>query len=73
MKFIVTVKKHNRSHDPKNKQKNKCIVSNDCTDSTGHHHSVLVEASDIWSAELKVYEKYVLHITKVERVMDVIE
>ncbi len=44
--YIVTVKKHNRKHDPTNKQVGECFLHVVCTDSTGHHHSFVVYSTD---------------------------
>lgn len=44
MLFIVTVKgERNPNHNPMRKVSARCMVSDWCTDQTGHHHSVLVD------------------------------
>ncbi len=61
---IVTVKfRPVKNHDPKKKVVGKCAWSNTCTDSTGGHHSVLVEAESI----AKIEEDFMsYHITRIE-------
>ena len=69
MSYIVTVKRRNPNHDPRNKQTGICLVSDICTDKTGHHHSLLVEANSIKRAEEIIKEKYNnIHITRIEEV-----
>lgn len=72
--YIVTVKLLERGrapHDPKNKITDTCVFSDECTDQTGAHHSVLLDGDD-----LAVMRASALHITRVElipdRVIDVI-
>ena len=47
MKAIVTIRlPRNPDHDPLHKKSGLCPVSNEyCTDITGEHHSILMEAS----------------------------
>ena len=71
MRFIVTVKdKKNPNHDPRNKVENKCRWSEWCTDSTGEHHSFLLENFDgISDVEVWLDTVYPgVHITRIELV-----
>jgi hypothetical protein len=66
MRFIVTVKfGFNIKHDPKNKVVGSCSWSETCTDSTGSHHSVLVDAPNIDAVKL-MFQSY--HVTRIEGV-----
>lgn len=66
--YIVTLKKYQKEHDPKNKRVGECITSLTCTDNTGHHHSTLIQASDIQEVKRIVKSLYDLHITRIEEV-----
>ena len=70
MKFLVTVRIAKRKdHDPKNKVIGMCPVNkiNECTDSTGEHHTFLyapsgsMEIDDVWRYWAAYY-----HVTRVE-------
>lgn len=64
MRKLVTVKlPRNPQHDPHNKITAPCPVSPNCTDSTGEHHTLLVESEEIL-AELTAK----FHITRIEDV-----
>ena len=66
MRFIVTVKfGFNDKHDPKNKKVGQCPWSMNCTDSTGAHHSVLIDAPDRQAVEA-MFQSY--HVTRIESV-----
>lgn len=60
--YIVTIKQRNIGHDPSNKKTGECLTSRECTDSTGHHHSYLVEADSIKA----IIEDTKVHITRIE-------
>lgn len=64
--FLVTVKLPRKpEHDPFNKQTGECPVSGRfCSDITGQHHTVLIEA--IGSREAA--EQVGHHITRIEEV-----
>jgi hypothetical protein len=64
--YIVTIKKYQKGHNPHKKQTKKCLVSSYCTDSTGHHHSVLVEALTEEKVRQIIAQKYGYHITRIE-------
>lgn len=65
--WIVTIKlPRNPQHDPKNKQRGTCIVSDICTDITGQHHSFLVLAENETQAIAKAGEHF-QHVTRVEK------
>lgn len=70
--YIVTVKlPKNPSHNPHRKVVGKCPVSNtNCTDITGEHHSLQIEAATGGDAEYQVHRKYGadMHITRIEAV-----
>lgn len=73
--FLVTVKVlKNPSHDPHNKKIGSCPLNGDekkiCTDITGEHHTIMVEARDMEQARLNTLKAYpeALHITRVEEV-----
>jgi hypothetical protein len=69
--YIVTVKlSRNKAHDPRNKVTAPCPVSGrECTDQTGEHHSVLVEAQSATGAR-EYFIAGGVHVTRVEAVGD---
>jgi hypothetical protein len=68
MLFIVTIKEpKNPAHNPHAKVTSSCTLSEACTDSTGEHHSLLVNAPDLDTA-LKYSRKRWSHVTRVEMV-----
>lgn len=69
MLFIVTVKlPKNVDHNPRDKQYGGCPVSPlaICTDTTGEHHSILVQADDSTSAHTVATRNGYKHITRIE-------
>lgn len=71
MKFIVTVKlPRNKDHDPHNKQEGTCpaTASKYCTDTTGEHHSFLLEAGSLLEAKTTVTKMGFSHTTRIETV-----
>ena len=65
--YIVTVKQYQDGHEPNNKRIGNCITSVVCTDFTGHHHSVLIQADTISEAQNKIVALFgEIHITRVE-------
>lgn len=61
--YIVTIKlPTDPQHDPKNKKTGACLLSKECTDVTGAHHSVLVPED-----QLETIRASGMHITRVER------
>jgi len=73
--YIVTIKKYNKSHNPRDKKTGPCITSGICTDKTGHHHSVMVRASSIQEVQDKINntDMYNYHITRIEEANVVID
>lgn len=69
--YVVTVKlPRNEAHDPRNKVTAPCPVSGrECTDQTGEHHSVLVEAQSATEARDR-FTAEGIHVTRVEMVED---
>jgi hypothetical protein len=69
--YIVTVKlSRNEAHDPRNKVTAPCPMSGrECTDQTGEHHSVLVEAQSAVGAR-EYFIAAGVHVTRVEAVED---
>jgi hypothetical protein len=67
-RYLVTTKlPRNPDHDPKSKRTGACIASPHCTDVTGEHHTMLIEAAD--DTDILVQAgKLGLHITRIERV-----
>lgn len=66
---IVTVKLSTRgrpTHDPANKLTDVCVFSFNCTDSTGEHHSLLVNDTDLEALRATTQ----LHVTRVELLPD---
>lgn len=65
--FIVTLKlAKNVNHDPRNKVTTWCPVTGEmCTDQTGAHHSVLVEADTLREVH-DAYKEFGLHVTRIE-------
>lgn len=65
MPFLVTVKlPRQKDHDPANKITGTCPVSGKiCTDTTGQHHTILVEANSVEDAGARFPN---LHITRIE-------
>lgn len=70
--YILTIKlPRDANHDPRSKAIGNCITSPNCTDKTGAHHSLLVNAMSVGAVELWAKgEGY--HITRIERVITVI-
>lgn len=72
---IVTVKlPRNPNHNPRNKQRGICPLFKDkgtfgayCTDTTGEHHSVLIQGDYISKIREEAEKKYG-HITRIEEV-----
>ena len=67
--FLVTVKldKHG-GHDPANKIEGVCPLSGGfCSDVTGRHHTMMVEAQDASIARL-AFRIFGFHVTRVEEV-----
>ncbi len=67
MKAIITIKlKRNPNHNPKDKKKGKCpITNNECSDITGEHHSYIETGNSLKEIEIKAKNKY-SHITRIE-------
>jgi hypothetical protein len=68
MLFIVTVKMpKNPVHDPKNKITGACPTYGQwCTDVTGEHHSLLIEARS--ADDVRAYlGRIQVHLTRIER------
>jgi len=68
--YIVTIKLprgHAGPHDPRNKQSGSCAVSAYCTDVTGEHHSLIVEADTTADAAGMARGAGYAHVTRVER------
>ncbi len=64
MTFLVTVKlPRNPAHDPTNKITGKCPVRGQCTDVTGQHHTLLIEAESIEAAAACFPD---MHVTRIE-------
>jgi hypothetical protein len=63
--FIVTMKKYQEGHNPRDKKTGVCQTSTMCTDSTGHHHSFLCEACCMECIKLEYPE---IHITRIEAI-----
>lgn len=66
-KYIVTLKYPEVNHDRRNKKVGPCHVSPFCTDSTGGHHCILVEARSVDCVE-KIVAKLGVHVTRIELV-----
>lgn len=65
--YLVTVKlDRNPDHDPHNKVTGWCPIQPDkvCTDVTGQHHTIFVEAETL-SDVRKMYEN-LYHVTRIE-------
>ena len=67
MRAIVTIKlKRNPNHNPKDKKKGECpITNNECTDITGEHHSYIEIGNSLKEIEMKAKNKH-SHITRIE-------
>lgn len=66
-RYLVTIKlPRNPDHDPRNKKTGPCPASTECTDSTGEHHTVLLETDRLELALARFS-----HVTRVERVVTV--
>ena len=64
-RYLVTIKlPRNPDHNPRDKKTGPCPTSTECTDSTGEHHTFLLETDRLFMA-LARYE----HVTRVERVV----
>jgi len=66
--FIVTIKTpKNPFHNPHNKQTNYCPATGhgECTDATGEHHSLAVNALSIEDAK-KYFTDKGMHVTRIE-------
>lgn len=69
--YIVTVRgEKDPEHDPKAKRTGECEVSPECTDVTGEHHSLLMEATSADAARALLLSSRYEHVTRVERVPD---
>jgi hypothetical protein len=70
--YLVTVKlPKNPAHDPHNKLSGACPADPNmvCTDKTGEHHSILINANGIEEAKRIAKEvKKFKHITRIETV-----
>lgn len=63
---LVTIKlPKNPAHDPKNKITAECVVSPECTDSTGEHHTIAVRTD----AEVDALREKFGHMTRIEQVV----
>lgn len=66
VQYIVTIKQpSNPLHDPLNKVAGVCPASTSCTDATGEHHSVAVQASSMAYA-LAHFARKNIHVTRIE-------
>jgi hypothetical protein len=71
--FLVTVKTPKvHSHDPSNKKVGKCPFSDECTDSTGQHHTGVLRATDddislIKNGSGSINGVEYSHITRIEK------
>lgn len=71
MLYIVTIKlPKNPEHNPHDKKTGECAVSALCTDVTGEHHSLLVEATDDAVAAVVARRHGYQHVTRVEALSD---
>ena len=70
-KFIVTLKFRQEGHNAREKKEGICLASRHCTDSTGHHHSILIEGSTRDVVIEKIKRNFDLHITRIEEVHEV--
>lgn len=73
--FVVTIKYRQEGvkHNPRDKKLGRCIVSESCTDMTGNHHSILVNADDKEEAKSLTIKKYgEIHITRIESVREIL-
>lgn len=70
MKYLITVKlPKNPNHDPRNKKIGPCpVFGGMCTDSTGEHHTGLIESNEgyksvhgAWAAQY--------HVTRIEIIL----
>lgn len=68
--YIVTVKlPKNPKHDPHNKVIGQCPTNvGICTDVTGEHHSILIDAPGVHMARELAIKRGYNHITRIERV-----
>lgn len=63
--YVVTIKlSKNPKHDPHNKVVGSCPFTSHCTDSTGEHHSTVVDSPEMVEAIRSEYK----HVTRVERI-----
>ena len=72
-RFLVTVRlPRNPLHNPHQKQVGMCPVTGlICTDITGEHHSLLVEAESFAAAKIGLVDfegRVITHITRIESV-----
>ena len=68
--FIVTLKfERHGQHDPSNKVTGDCMTSIECTDVTGNHHCIIVEAESIEEVKMitERHKETYIHITRIER------
>lgn len=67
--FLVTIKlPRNPKHNPQNKIVGRCPFSDECTDSTGEHHTGIVSASEQAVVEMMYGpEGMGHHITRIEK------
>ena len=68
--WIVTFKyPNNPKHNPRNKVYGDCVLSTECTDTTGSHHSALFDAIDIIELKALIKKRFShTHITRIEKV-----
>lgn len=73
--YVVTLKKYQKGHDPKNKITSKCFLAETCTDSTGHHHSLVIYAMNISDVEQVIIDNFGegMHITRIEEMYQTIK
>ena len=68
-RYLVTIKlPRNPEHNPVDKLTGPCVASPHCTDMTGQHHTLLIEAADDGDA-VRQASTLGLHITRIERVV----
>jgi hypothetical protein len=65
--YIVTIRILATSgHDPHNKKTGTCLVSDNCTDQTGAHHSFLTSGTSCQEVQERYQHQF--HVTRVEAV-----
>lgn len=66
--YIVTIKDpKNPRHNPHNKVTSECTRSDVCTDSTGEHHSFIVETELSPGEVIAAFRSAGTHVTRVEQ------